>query len=68
MAAERVFTTPKGETVVDFGQEVTGYVRFTVDAKAGDAVEISHGEVLDKEGNFYKRQLPQREGEDLLYL
>ena len=36
VAAERVFTTPKGETVVDFGQEVTGYVRFTVDAKAGD--------------------------------
>ena len=53
VAAERVFTTPKGETVVDFGQEVTGYVRFTVDAKAGDVVEISHGEVLDKEGNFY---------------
>ena len=53
VAAERIFTTPKGETVVDLGQEVTGYVRFTVDAKAGDEVEISHGEVLDKEGNFY---------------
>lgn len=49
----RVFTTPKGETVVDFGQEVTGYVELTLDAKAGDEVEISHAEVLDKHGNFY---------------
>ena len=51
--ARSIFTTPNGEVVVDFGQEVTGYVEFTVDAKAGDPVEISHGEVLDKEGNFY---------------
>ena len=47
------FTAPNGEVVVDFGQEVTGYIQFTVDAKAGEKVEISHGEVLDKEGNFY---------------
>lgn len=53
VAASRVFTTPAGETVVDFGQEVTGYVCFTVDARAGERVEISHGEMLDKEGNFY---------------
>ena len=51
--AASVFTAPNGETVVDFGQEVTGYLQFTVDAKAGDMVEISHGEVLDKDGNFY---------------
>ncbi len=49
----RIFQTPKGETVVDFGQEVTGYVEFTVTAKAGEQVSISHAEVLDKEGNFY---------------
>ena len=47
------FTTPAGERVIDFGQEVTGYVEFTVDAKAGDRVFISHAEVLDKDGNFY---------------
>ena len=53
VAARRVFTTPRGETVVDFGQEVTGCVQFTVDAHAGDAVRLRHGEVLDAEGNFY---------------
>lgn len=51
--AKSVFTTPAGETVVDFGQEVTGYVEFTVDAKAGDRIKILHGEVLDQDGNFY---------------
>ena len=51
--AKSIITTPAGETVVDFGQEVTGYVEFTVDAKAGDKIRILHGEVLDKHGNFY---------------
>lgn len=51
--AARIFTTPKGETVVDFGQEVTGYVEITLDAVAGQEVELSHAEVMDKEGNFY---------------
>lgn len=48
-----IFTTPKGETIVDFGQEITGYIELSIDANAGDKVKILHGEVLDKEGNFY---------------
>ena len=48
-----IFTTPKGETVVDFGQEVTGYVEISLDARAGEEVELSHAEVMDQEGNFY---------------
>lgn len=53
IAAKRVFRTPMGETVVDFGQEVTGYVEFTVNARGGDEVKFTHGEVLDADGNFY---------------
>ena len=51
--ALRVIHTPKGETVIDFGQEITGYVEVTVKAKAGEVVRLTHGEVLDKDGNFY---------------
>ena len=51
--AMEIFTTPKGELVVDFGQEITGYVEFTVDACKGDEIHLLHGEVLDQEGNFY---------------
>ena len=53
VAAKEIIHTPAGETLVDFGQEVTGWVEFTVDAKAGDLVYFNHGEVLDKDGNFY---------------
>ena len=53
VSAQRVFTTPNGEVMVDFGQEVTGYVEFTVEAKAGDSVCFNHAEMMDKGGNFY---------------
>lgn len=49
----KIFTTPKGETVVDFGQNLTGFVEINVNAKKGDIVDLSFAEVLDKEGNFY---------------
>ena len=51
--AKRIFTSPAGETLVDFGQEITGYVEFTVNAHRGDRVRILHGEILDGHGNFY---------------
>ena len=50
---KEIIHTPKGETVIDFGQEISGYVELKLNAKKGDTVEILHGEVLDKEGNFY---------------
>lgn len=53
ISAKSIFKTPKGELLVDFGQEVTGYVEFTVTAEGGEHIRILHGEVLDKEGNFY---------------
>lgn len=49
----RIFTTPAGERVVDFGQEVTGYVELSLTAHSGEVVELSHAEVMDQEGNFY---------------
>ena len=53
VSAKRIIKTPKNETVIDFGQEVTGYVEFSLNAHEGDIVEFDHGEVLDKDGNFY---------------
>ena len=49
--------TPAGETVLDFGQNLTGYVEFTIRGKAGDEVTIKHAEVLDENGNFYTANL-----------
>lgn len=51
--AHRIFTTPKGETVIDFNQNLTGYFEIELDAKAGERVSLSFAEVLDKDGNLY---------------
>jgi len=50
-------TTPKGEKVLDFGQNLTGRVRLKVTGTAGDKVTMRHAEVLDKDGNFYTENL-----------
>lgn len=54
LTAREIFTTPAGEKIVDFGQEITGYVEFSVNAREGETVRILHGEILDEDGNFYR--------------
>lgn len=53
----KIITTPKGEKVIDFGQNLVGWVIAKVKGDAGDTVTIQHAEVLDKEGNFYTTNL-----------
>ena len=47
-----LLTTPKGEKVLDFGQNIAGYISFELDAKEGEHFEFIHGETLDGDGNF----------------
>jgi alpha-L-rhamnosidase len=53
IAPVALIVTPKGERVLDFGQNLTGWVAFTVRGGRGERVVLSHAEVLDAEGNFY---------------
>ncbi len=53
LKVKEIIITPKGETVLDFGQNMTGCLEITLDAKKGDEVSFSFGEILDKDGNFY---------------
>src|SRR5690242_109333 len=55
--AVKVFTTPKREKVIDFGQNLVGWEVIKAKGNAGDTVTIEHAEVLDKEGNFYTENL-----------
>ncbi|AEJ61591.1 alpha-L-rhamnosidase [Spirochaeta thermophila DSM 6578] len=57
LAPVRIVTTPRGEKVLDFGQNLTGWVRFRVRGRRGDRVKLRHAEVLDREGNFYTENL-----------
>ena len=54
---KRLFTSNDGEKVLDFGQNMVGFVRFRVQGNAGDKVELKHFEVLDSEGNVYMANL-----------
>lgn len=53
MPALQIIKTPAGETVIDFGQNMTGYVEFSIKGTPGAQATISHGEILDCDGNFY---------------
>lgn len=50
---KKLIISNKGERIIDFGQNIAGYIEFSVNAKDGEKIEISHAEVLDSEGNFY---------------
>ena len=53
----QVLTTPEGDRVIDFGQNLVGWVQFRLKGKAGDTLRLFHGEVLDQKGNFYNKNL-----------
>lgn len=49
--------TPNGETVLDFGQNMAGYVEFEIMAEKGQRIILTHAEALDAEGNFSEASL-----------
>lgn len=53
LPVKEIIKTPRGETVLDFGQNITGYIRMRVRGERGAVCRLIYGEVLDKDGNFY---------------
>lgn len=51
-----VIHTPAGETVLDMGQNMTGWLRFRTSAPVGTRIHLQFGEVL-QEGNFFRDNL-----------
>ena len=60
--------TPKGEQVIDFGQNLVGVVQMKVSGKSGDKIVLSYAEVIDKEGNFYTNNLRTAKAQDTYIL
>ena len=52
-----LLTTPSGKTVLDFGQNLAGYISFTLDAKAGQRIFLRFGEMLDQDGEFTQKNI-----------
>ena len=56
----KIIQTPNGETVIDYGQNLAGYVEFTVWAHEGEKIILTHGETLDENGNFTAENFQDR--------
>ncbi|WP_264876530.1 alpha-L-rhamnosidase [Vibrio agarivorans] len=52
-----ILKTPKEETVVDFGQNISGVVELEISGNEGEQVTIEHFEVLDQDGNVHTENL-----------
>ena len=61
MAPTLAFTTPKGERVMDFGQNMSALVEIRGQGKAGDTIMLRMFEVLDRDGNVYTDNLRSAE-------
>lgn len=67
-APRRIFRTPKGELVADFGQNLVGWVVLRARGKSGDTIRLQFAEVLDKHGNFYTENLRAARNTDVFVL
>ncbi len=56
IAPVELIHTPAGETVLDLGQNMTGWLRFKTNAPAGTRIHLQFGEVLQG-GNFFRDNL-----------
>ena len=62
-----IWTSPAGRTLVDFGQNLVGWLRFTVRGEAGQEITLRHAEVLEA-GELGVRTLRTAHATDRLVL
>lgn len=67
LPALRVWSSPSGRTLVDFGQNLVGWLRFTVSGPAGEEVVVRHAEVLE-DGELGTRPLRAARATDTFVL
>ena len=68
LPAQKELTTPRGERVFDFGQNLTGWVEVFIDGRPGQTLTLRHAEALDENGNFYTGNLSWAKATDTYIL
>lgn len=51
----KLIITPKGERVLDFGQNIAGFLSFRIKGKKGQTLRLRLGEILDENGEFTQK-------------
>jgi alpha-L-rhamnosidase len=64
----RIWQTAKDTFIIDFGQNLAGFVRLKVKGKPGDTVKIAHAEMLDEKGRFWTANLREAKATDIYIL
>lgn len=54
---KKIIHSPAGETIIDVGRIIAGFVEFSLVAPAGIEIKLEHSEVLDTQGNYYNNIL-----------
>lgn len=52
-----IIKTPSGKTVLDFGQNIAGYIGFSLNAKKGQKVFMRFGELIGSDGEFTQKNI-----------
>lgn len=59
-SVKNVITTPNGAKVLDFGQNIAGYISFSLNAKKGQKIKLRFGEMFDENGEFTQKNVQCR--------
>lgn len=62
LTPKEILHTPAGETVLDMGQNFSGFIRFRCKEPKGTRIHLQYGEVL-QDGNFYNENLRSAKAE-----
>ncbi len=62
LPVQTMYLSPNGETILDFGQNITGRTRVRIHAPAGTEITLDHFEVPDCSGNYLNTMFaPQKD-------
>lgn len=51
---QKIIITPDGDTVLDMGQNIAGFLRFQVDCEEGYEIILEYSEMLKEDGRFFQ--------------
>jgi alpha-L-rhamnosidase len=56
----KLVITPSGKRALDFGQNIAGFLSFTVKGKKGQKIRLVCGETLDEQGEFTQKNFQSK--------
>lgn len=65
---QKIYTDPNGDTIIDLGQNIAGFMSFTVEAPADTVIRMEHAEVVDQAGCFYKNIMGKNKDQMDIYI